>query len=492
MDAVTEFLAQRTGLVFTPTRRAEVERGIRRAMQRSSISDVAQYAAEVLSGALSMQDLVSELTIGETYFMREPRHLELVRTELVPQFFERNPNGVLRCWSAGCATGEEIYSLAIVLEQAGVLERAELFGTDICARALERAREGVYGSWSFRSVDRLFRERYFEPVGERWRIAERFRKRVTFRELNLAADGYPWAPYCGFELILCRNVFIYFDASATRRAGERFSNVLSPGGWLITGASDPSLECVASLETWMTDAGPVYLHSSAQTGRERTPEVNALSQSPTPSAAIHAVTAVEVPATVEPATREQPAVASPPATSGEESSEGRCDAERAFEAGQYQRVLDVLPVEPDDVRQWELRTVAIANLHGAKAALQVARRALAQFPLAPPLHHLQLALAIESGDDGVALAAARRLVYLDRELAIGHFLLGGLLDRKGAVPQAIHAYRNALRVCEAQSPDELLPLGNGERAGRLARAAKLRILQLMSGRGYGEREQAHD
>lgn len=209
------------------------------------------------------QDMVQRVTIGETHFLREPAHLELLRARILPELLrDRAATEDLHLWSAGCATGEEAYTLAIVLSELGLLDRARVVGTDISAAAIERARRATYRSWSLRGVDEDRRDAYFQQDGDRFVLDRRFVDRVDLHVLNLVSDAYP-VPVGGFDVIFCRNVLLYLTPDAVEAVVRRMTAALAPGGWLVTASSDPHLPLVDGLERVAT--GRVVAHRRAGT-----------------------------------------------------------------------------------------------------------------------------------------------------------------------------------------------------------------------------------
>src|SRR5438876_76797 len=212
-EAVAHLLGARTGLSFSTHRQESVEQGIRRAMSRAGTADLNRYHDLLATDAAVLDDLIVELTVGETYFIREPGQFEFLRREVLPEIRARKgAEQTIRVWSAGCASGEEAYSLAILFEQEGLAEKTHILATDISRAGLARARQAVYSSWSLRGEGARTAEAYLSRRGDRFVLEDRLRRRVAFEYLNLALDVYPsfgtgtW----GMDVILCRNVLIYF------------------------------------------------------------------------------------------------------------------------------------------------------------------------------------------------------------------------------------------------------------------------------------------
>ncbi|MGH7804815.1 MAG: CheR family methyltransferase, partial [Candidatus Binatia bacterium] len=213
IDGVLGWIAERTGLTFPAQRSASAETKIRRAMTRRGAVDVGAFHLLLKRDPEVFDELVSELTIGETYFFRETAHFDLVARDVIPEVRARRGTGhVIRCWSAGCSSGEEPYSLAILFREQGLLDRVHLVGTDVSRAALARALCATYRQWSFRGEAASRALRHFTNDGDRHVLRDDVRARVSFEYLNLALDTYPafgngiW----GMDLVFCRNVLIYF------------------------------------------------------------------------------------------------------------------------------------------------------------------------------------------------------------------------------------------------------------------------------------------
>lgn len=259
-ESVVHLLNARTGLTFGPGSLCAAEAGTRRAMERAGVSDVGTYLDWLRDGRVLFADLVDELTVCETFFFRQPAHFDLLRKHLLPDIRRRKgPDDRIRAWSAGCASGEEAYSLAILFDQEGILERSYILGTDISRVALDKARSAAYGLWSLRGLDdETIVRRYFDRVGYTEVVKERIREQVIFLELNLAGRGIQARHLQNFDIIFCRNVLIYFDPQTIERVAKRLWETLGDGGWLVTGASDPLLHKYAPFETVVTAKGAVY------------------------------------------------------------------------------------------------------------------------------------------------------------------------------------------------------------------------------------------
>ena len=266
IDEIARFLRGHTGLRLGSIR--DVENGLRRSMSRADIVDPREYLRRLEDGSLDAQDLIAELTVGETYFFRDPAQFEFIRSTILDDIrSRRGDNHILRIWSAACSTGEEAYSLAMLAKQQGILQRCHILGTDISEHFLNKARDANYRSWSVRGE--MPRDMRGMITQEKDHISVRrdIRRRVVFQYLNLAKDPYPSVitEIWGMDLILCRNVLIYFDMETVKAVAQRLYDSLADGGWLLTSASDPLLRDFADFHTLTTPFGVVYQRRPSET-----------------------------------------------------------------------------------------------------------------------------------------------------------------------------------------------------------------------------------
>jgi chemotaxis protein methyltransferase CheR len=446
-DEVVALVCERTGLVFPPGRRAELTQRITEAMGRAGIRELPRYLAALAEDEGVFNDLAESLTVGETYFFREPEQFEFLRTTAIPSLLRRTGGrSEIRAWSAGCATGEEAYSLAILLREAGV-PHSRLLGTDLSAGRVERAREGRYTGWSLRGVPEEVVQRYFRARGKHYHLDREILGSVTFRPLNLLADGYPSlaSDIWKMDLVLCRNVLIYLSPEAVAAVGRRLIDSLSDDGWLLLSASDPPLGGVTECETVVTPAGVAYRRRRA---RSRPPpaarRAPAAPVAPPRDAARRAPRAE--PPRAEPAT---PPAAPPPAPPAAVSDDG-ADA-------------------------WVARVRALADRGKREEAEQACIAALESHPMHAELTYLQAVLLLASDRCDEAAAAARRALYLDRSLVVAHLVLAQSSARRHDRKGTLRALRNAARLLTSVPTEAGVAGAPGETAGRMLSGVQLQL-----------------
>lgn len=260
VDAVRAAIARRTGLRFaTPADESRLTAFVSERIRARQLTGAAEYLALIeRGGAAAREEWVEAaraLTVGESYFFRDSRQIALLRARLLPDAIARRRHERrLRVWSAGCSSGEEAFSLAILAQEALADAhgwKVTVVGTDLNPDAVARARAARYGAWSFRHVNPARHASALVQDGDAWRVRDGIRRLVTFHEGNLVDDVVPDRArgLADFDIILCRNVLLYLEPDAVRRVARKFFDALAPGGYLLTGHGDLPLEARGSLET---------------------------------------------------------------------------------------------------------------------------------------------------------------------------------------------------------------------------------------------------
>jgi chemotaxis protein methyltransferase CheR len=252
----------------------DLERGIRAAARELDFQDAAACIQWLVSSPLTQHQievLASHLTIGETYFFREPHVFAMLEEEILPALMHarRERARRLRIWSAGCATGEEPYSIAISISKV-ILDKRDwditLLATDINPRFQQTASEGVYREWSFRETPSWIKARYFSrQAGGRLAILSAIQKMVTFAYLNLVDDVYP-SPLTNtmaMDVIFCRNVLMYLAPEQAQQVVYKLYHALADGGWLIVSPSEASHVLFASFQT-VSNPGAILYRKDAR------------------------------------------------------------------------------------------------------------------------------------------------------------------------------------------------------------------------------------
>ena len=379
-------------------------------MEEASIPPLVQRLLETGSREAIWQAFIDVITVGETYFMREPKALKLLEEEVLLPLITRQRQGArrIRLWSAGCCTGEETYTLAILLSRLLPDPAAwdiRIIGTDLNPGFLETARQGRYGSWSFRQVDPAIRERFFRFDGKAWEVRAKLKAWVHFYPLNLMGGVYrnQVPELHDLDAILCRNVLMYFRPEDIGRVTARLHEALSPGGWLVVGASEASHVHFNAFETCCFPQAIFYRKPMAPASKRDIPEM-----------------AVPVDGGIKPRkpwTRFRSRSARPVSASVQ------------------------TPAVPESVEELPVAPPHSGPLRPCCQSLPTDRL--------NPQHYRHQASLLEEGDRlGEAVSAWRTVLYLEPHDAMAHFQLANLYRRQGQEQDAQRHYRNALGLLE--------------------------------------------
>lgn len=517
-----DLLARRAGLHYPEAKRADLVHGLALALQATELHSLDALYAAAHDDGRAWETLIAHLTIGETYFFRHAAQFEVLRRQILPELIaQRAKLRTLRIWSAGCATGEEPYSIAMLLHE--LLPEPEtwhvtILATDINARFLERARAGLYGAWSFREEAAAQRERFFTPEQGRWRLRPEIRRMVTFAPLNLAVPGYPSVTTgtCALDLIMCRNVTIYFDEATTRQIAERFFEALLPGGWLLVGHAEPHATTYRQFQVHNLPDAILYRKALDAPGFVVTKTHGAadgrlhhqgagISHSPHRSRQLDQQdgnTLLRPPA-VEHAARLVPPsypngaeTVRDPATDRPGAADERllwADIRRAFQASDVptiERLGSTLLRIGADRETVLLRLARIAADHGSwKLAEQYGEQALAHNALSARSHLLLARIHAHQNRLDAALDAYRRVLYLDSTLVVAMVEMASVWSNLGRTTEAERSYRAAIHHLAMLHPHAAVSDADGATVNevRAFAQAQLQTLAVASAKGT-----AHD
>lgn len=262
-DKLCDFTYRRTGMIFTEAKRYYVERRVRERISVTGSPSFAVYFSMLRSDiGGEVEHFINAFTVNETYFYREEHQLRCLSKDILPERTRLNRGDEpIRIWSVPCATGEEPYSIAMwLLENWAEVDTydIEIIGSDIDTRAVEAAREGIFGRRALMRLGPVEIEKFFRPLGgDRWQILEDLRNSVQFTQVNLV-DRARTHPHGRFDVIFCRNVLIYFDDASRRIAAENLYENLQPGGFICLGHAESMSRISPLFEVVRYSSGIVY------------------------------------------------------------------------------------------------------------------------------------------------------------------------------------------------------------------------------------------
>ncbi|MBI5590734.1 MAG: chemotaxis protein CheR [Deltaproteobacteria bacterium] len=464
LSRLSDFIALYLGLHFPQKRWQDLDRAMSAAAVKLGFDNAAACARWLLSSPPSrrhIEVLASCLTVGESYFFREMKGFEAFLKHILPDLIASRSKTTrrIRIWSAGCATGEEPYTIAMLLDQKlpSLCDwDINILATDINPFFLKKAKEGLYSEWSFRGTRSDIKERYFIQSGDRlFRVAGNIKKMVTFDYFNLVEDPSPLisADIGTMDVIFCRNVLMYFDTTGAGKTARRFYHALTDGGWLIVSPAEASQALFSEYAT-ENFPGAILFRKPATDAAERKrghgTEYGIKDTSRGMKTAN--VEMGEVPASIPfPGTSPTHASASseqepppqseetenrtsgPPAPGSDLYAEASELLEKGLNREAAAKALALLHQGQSDAQGMALLARAYANGGEAEKALEWCRRAVAAERLNAVHYYLLATIAQEMDQTEAAAKALRQALYLDQDLVPAHIALGVISRKTGSV-----------------------------------------------------------
>lgn len=456
-----QLLRSRTGIVLQSYQLETLEEVVLGACRELGYRFPEEYvrALERADGhSPEMEYLVTRITVGESYFFRDEAQIRFIEQAWLPQVIAQKAAGdrTLRVWSAGCSAGQELYTLAILLMERLPEPRSwslHLLGTDINTQSLAQAVTGRFTGWSLRATGEAVRTKYFERDGSDWYVVRRdLRELVRFSYLNLLEDSFPsmLTGTASMDLILCRNVFIYFDATLVGPIMEKFKASLVPGGYLLLGASDLAAEARPGLELQQWGDTFCFCRTEGFVG-------GPLAFTPPPAARA-----------------DEPA---PPAAAGR----GPCypDVVELLRQERWdevvRRVDDYQARGVGDAQLSQHRAKALANLGLLEDAVRESERSIDLAPLDKHTYLIKALVLLELNQPDKAAEALRKAIFLEPGFVEAHFQLGLLQLRLGERKAGMRSLSNALELAERLDPKRPVHNASGMVFGRLAEILRSEI-----------------
>lgn len=460
-ERLTQLVRESTGIRLHDHQLDTLRRTVTEGCVRFGHDDLDSYI-EALGRARpaspEYEHLVAGITVGESYFFRDQAQMTFLRDTWLPALIARRRqegNLFLRVWSAGCSDGQELYSIALLL--AGLLPDLErwnlhLLGTDLNVAALARAVHARYSEWSLRATPDAQRQRFFRrEAGGAWALSPVLRRLGRFAYLNLREDCFPsiLSETVALDLILCRNVFIYFDPAMVKQVMAKFHASLAPGGCLLLGASD------------LVDSS--RLHGFSLRQAENTSYLAREEEAPPPAAP---------PPKPRPSA---PKLAPLPARASDEappSAPTRARLIQLLGTGAWvealEQTLRCQEAGDDSALTWQFRAKALANLGRAREALEACDASLRRDTSDKHTYFLRAMVLLEMHRLPEAEETLRRTLYLDRDFLEAHYQLALLQMRRGERQAGLKSMRNALAIAERATPERRLHDAAGRDHERMA------------------------
>ncbi len=475
ISRLSDHIISRMGLYFPRERWAELENKITSASNSLGFADTASCIEWVLSSRTDQRQLeilANCLTNGETYFFRENKSLAALTARAIPDIIKahQKTEKSIRIWSAGCSTGEEPYTLAMIV--SGMPEllgwKINILGTDINQKVLAVAEEGLYEEWSFRGVDAETRSRYFtKEANGGYRVLPEIKKLVSFMHLNLIDDVYPSLinNTNALDLILCRNVLMYFTPQNVVKIIGKFQKALVAEGWLLVSPVEISIVDQALFT-------PLYLSGAV------------LHKKKTAAVAPPAGTGIKPPAALTVKT---------PKTAAKKTSlnfeEMYQAAMQYYRDADYDRAIQAFSglsgLEPADIRIFQFLSRSFANKGMLPDAEKWCLQAISANKINPASLYLLALIRIEQQRIGEAIIILRQALYLEPDFVVAHYTLANLYHRGGKETETERHLRIALQILQTVQAGTELPESEGISAGKMSEMiASINAQRINNGNHY--------
>ena len=242
-ELLTDYILENYGIKLRNAKRSLVVGSLQNTLLQKSFNSFSEYYDYIVSDKTgeAVANLIDKITTNHTFFMREPEHFYYFRDNVLPYLAGAIKSKSLHIWSAGCSTGEEPYTLAMIIQDYFGADKAlwdtKILATDISGKVLETAKKGEYRHKDIEAFPLYWRTNYFKKLGnDRSVVADEIRNEVIFRSFNLMNSSFPFKKK--FHVIFCRNVMIYFDVQTKKELVDRFYDFMEPGGYLFIGHSE--------------------------------------------------------------------------------------------------------------------------------------------------------------------------------------------------------------------------------------------------------------
>ncbi|WP_040286729.1 CheR family methyltransferase [Sporosarcina koreensis] len=235
MSDYTQFIAnvkKKTGIDLSLYKEAQMKRRLTSLYEKRKCRDFMEYFELISSDQAMMDEFLDRMTINVSEFYRNGSRWEVLDRKIIPQLLENSKK--LKCWSAACSTGEEPYSMAMVLSNHMPLREVSITATDLDQGVIEKAKVGLYPERSLKEVPADVKKKYFTQEGQFFQVTDEVKRTVSFKKHNLLEDSYG----SDYDLIVCRNVMIYFTEEAKDQIYSSFAKALKPGGILFVGSTE--------------------------------------------------------------------------------------------------------------------------------------------------------------------------------------------------------------------------------------------------------------
>lgn len=476
------------GLHFRPSQFKELENHVILAATDlgidSSLSKIKDWLSKSEFTDLEINSLSAHLTVGETYFYRGKGGLELLKQIIIPKIVElrKGQNEQIRIWCAGCSSGEEPYTIALIFKEhfPELLDwNITILATDINPNAIQKAKKGEYTEWSFRDTDINLKNKYFMSSGKNWIISPEIKKMVTFTCLNLASNSYPsnLTNTEEMDVVFCRNVMMYFTPEMILDVSRKFFHSITKNGWFITSQVELSDEYFSNFERVPFEQGIYYRKSDETREIAEIPPANSRERPPDYNRKL---------GNVKVALNKQNRKTSNKNLSYNtlpgKIALNNSDPENLFLTGKYLECIEYCLTMIESARlNNEIFTLLVKSYSNAglvKGAEEVIESIILKNHATPEMYYIYANFLKERNKVEQAEAILKKVIYLNHNHILAHLMLGELFEKSQKQHLAIKYYKNILGLLENLHESEIIPESDGLSVGGINALVLSRINKL--------------
>jgi len=498
---LSDFVRSQTGLYFPKEKWRDLNRGVKTALQElveepSVREDTASCIQWLLSSTLTnkqLDTLVGHLTIGETFFFRDKNIFQVLKDHILSGWIKSSQvrGKSVRFFSAGCCTGEEPYSIAMLIDQMmPKLKDWEItiLATDINPRFLQKAEQGVYTRWSFRDTPDEILEKYFKKQADnRYEISTHLKDMVNFCQLNLAERTYTSAlNNNAMDVIFCRNVLMYFAPDLRGEVIKRLTNSLVEGGWLIVSPSEAAFVQQLGLNA-VRFPGAVLHRKGPPRKEDLEPRFSKTRSDSLPYPVVSSLCRKQ---SGDKETNRKRLRRKTDKKRGKRHVQPKQDiyqeSVNLYKKGRYEESVEKLTTLLSNSKNsngtfllksesMALLSKSLANLGKLDEAQKWSEKAVNTGKLNPGHHYLLATICHEQGRLTESIKSLKHALYLDPRFVLAHFALGNLTRQQDKINESGKHYKNVLSLLLPMDHEEILPYSEGMTAGRLMETVRLMI-----------------
>ena len=473
---ISKKIVEMFGLNFQPNQLQDLERRIIAAARElkidHSIQGIKNWLLNTPSTNSELNALSAHLTINETYFFREKPAIDLFIEKIIPGLIKHNQDKKeIRIWCAGCSSGEEPYTLAIILkEYFPILSdwNIMILATDISPVAIQKALHGEYTEWSFRETNDLIKNKYFITQDKHRRILPDIKKMVTFTYLNLSKNSYPSSltNTDNMDVIYCRNVMMYFAPEVIHEVSARFYNALVENGWLITSQVELNDEYFSNFRRVYSNNGVFYNKSKIH----NEPKVNTFCE-PSEIKRVNTIKPKGKKLEVKILNKRSENEVTKKSKHNEKKSLSILKPEEFYLKGQYDKCIEscIQTIESGnfDNKTFTLLIKSYSNSGILIKGEKTIKKLLLNNAATSEIYYLYASFLKEQNEINESEIVLKKAIYLNHRHILSHLMLGDISSINDKKNIAVKYYKTVIELLEKYNDNDILPDSDGLTAGRI-------------------------